>query len=101
MVSFSEIQNVSSEIEEKFHPDKIVLLRSYAYGNPGPADSCVDLLVAMRSSVLPVDHATKIRNMVDFPFPVDHLVCTPEQIELRLALGDGFIREVTSRGKLL
>jgi len=33
--------------------------------------------------------------------PVYLLVCTPEQFERRLAIGDGFIREMTSGGKVL
>src|SRR2546427_622185 len=36
-----------------------------------------------------------------FPFPVDLLVRTPEQIEQRLAMGDPFILDVTSQGKVL
>jgi len=54
-------------IAEKFHPDKIVLLGSYAYGNPG-----ADSYVAMRTCLLAMDQATKIRNTVDFSsFAVD------------------------------
>jgi len=100
MVNLSDIQSIASQIARKFHPDKILLFGSYACGKPTP-DSDVDLLVSMRTSLHSVEQAARIRKAVDFPFPVDLLVRTPEQIEERLALGDGFIRDVTCHGKVL
>ncbi len=100
MVSLSDIQSIASEIARRFHPNKILLFGSYAYGKPTP-DSDVDLLVTMRTPLRPVEQASRIRKEVDFPFPVDLLVRTPEQIDKRLAMGDGFIRDVTCRGKVL
>ena len=100
MVSLSDIQSVASQIAREFHPEKILLFGSYAYGKPTP-DSDVDLLVSMRTSLRPAEQAARIRKAIDFPFPVDLLVRTPEQIEQRLAMGDGFIRDVTCRGKAL
>ena len=100
MVSLSDIQTVASQIAQAVHPEKIFLFGSYAYGKPTP-DSDVDLLVEMRTPLRAVEQAARIRRDVDFPFPVDLLVRTPEQIEERLAMGDGFIREITTRGTVL
>lgn len=100
MVRLSDIQGIASQIARKFHPDKILLFGSYAYRKPTP-DSDVDLLVFMTTALRPLEQAARIRSEIDFPFPVDLLVRTPEQIEKRLAMGDGFIRDVTRRGKVL
>src|SRR6266481_3075843 len=45
-VPFSAIRKLAQEIAEKFHPEKIILFGSYAYGKPH-RDSDVDLLVIM------------------------------------------------------
>src|SRR5258708_24546772 len=88
------------ELAKKFRPQKVFLFGSYAYGTP-TADSDVDLLIAMETRLRPVDQAVKIREAIDFPFPLDLLVRTPKQLEDRLALGDPFIQEVVTKGKVL
>ncbi len=96
----SDIEKVARKIADQFHPDKIILFGSHAYGNPTP-DSDIDLLVAMETSLRGVEQAVKIRQAIDFPFPVDLIVRTPEQIDHRLAIGDPFIQEIWIRGKVL
>ncbi len=100
MIKLSDIKIIASQIAQEFHPEKILLFGSYAYGEPTP-NSDVDLLVSMRTSLRPAEQAARIRKAIDFPFPVDLLVRTPAQIEQRLALGDRFVRDVTRRGKVL
>ena len=88
------------QIVDRFHPDKIWLFGSFAYDAP-TSDSDVDLLVVMDTVLRNVKQAVEIRKAVDFPFPVDLLVRTPEQIAERLALGDSFFRDVLSKGIVL
>ena len=45
-LSKAAIRRFARQIAEQFHPDKIVLFGSYAYGTPH-ADSDVDILVVM------------------------------------------------------
>lgn len=99
-ITFSDIQRVVDQIVERFRPNKIWLFGSFAHGTP-TSDSDVDLLVAMDTSLRNVQQAVEIRKAVDFPFPVDLLVRTPEQIAKRLALGDGFFHEVLTKGVVL
>ena len=99
-ITRSDIQDVVDQIVDRFHPDKIWLFGSFAHGTP-TSDSDVDLLVAMDTSLRNVQQAVEIRKAVDFPFPVDLLVRTPEQIAERLALGDGFFRDVMTKGIVL
>jgi len=99
-ITLSDIQRVVDQIVERFRPNKIWLFGSFAHGTP-TSDSDVDLLVAMDTSLRNVQQAVEIRKAVDFPFPVDLLVRTPEQIAKRLALGDGFFHEVLTKGVVL
>src|SRR5438132_1934709 len=46
LVPMSAIRRYARQIAERFHPNKIILFGSYAYGTPAPA-SDVDLLVVM------------------------------------------------------
>jgi uncharacterized protein len=48
-----------------------------------------------------VEQAVEIRKAVDFPFPVDVLVRTPQHIAERIAIGDVFLREILSQGIVL
>lgn len=99
-VTLADIQQVVQQIVERFHPRKVFLFGSYAQGKPTP-DSDVDLLVEMETPLRNVDQAVEIRKAVDFSFPVDLLVRTPQQIVERLALGDVFLREVLTKGLVL
>ena len=95
-----DIADVVAQIVERFHPQQVVLFGSHAYGTPTP-DSDVDLLVVMETSLRHIEQAVEIRKAVDFPFPIDLLVRTPQHIAERIALGDVFLREVLTKGVVL
>jgi uncharacterized protein len=95
-----EIQRAVDRLAREFHPRRVILFGSHAYGQPS-SDSDVDLLVSIETLLRPVDQAVAIRDAVEFPFPTDLLVRTPQQIDERLALGDPFIREIVTRGIVL
>ena len=99
-ITVREIADVVAQIVEHFHPQQVVLFGSYAYGTPTP-DSDVDLLVVMETPLRHVEQAVEIRKAVDFPFPVDVLVRTPQHITERIALGDVFLRQVLTTGVVL
>jgi predicted nucleotidyltransferase len=95
-----DITDVVAQIVEHFHPQQVVLFGSYAYGTPTP-DSDVDLLVVMETPLRHVEQAVEIRKAVDFPFPVDVLVRTPQHIAERVTIGDTFLREILTKGVIL
>ena len=99
-ITVREIADVVAQIVEHFHPQQVVLFGSYACGTPTP-DSEVDLLVVMETPLRHVEQAVEIRQAVDFPFPVDVLVRTPQHIAERVALGDVLLREVRTKGIVL
>jgi predicted nucleotidyltransferase len=101
LISLRAIKRFARRIAEKFHPEKINLFGSYAYGEP-TADSDVDLLVVMpRCNQL--DQAGKIYLEIPVPFPTDAdlIVRTPTNLKKRLARGDLFTTEIVSKGKIL
>lgn len=99
-VTKSIIRNYADQIAKQFHPNKIILFGSYAYGKPNE-DSDVDMLIIMPFEGKGAHKATEILLATDPRFPIDLLVRTPEQIKTRLKLGDFFIREITQKGKVL
>ncbi len=87
------------QIAAEFHPQRIVLFGSHAYGKPGPF-SDVDLLVVMPFEGSPLQQAARILTRINPPLAVDLIVRTPEQVQQRLAMHDGFMREIIERGKV-
>ena len=96
----SQIQKFAEQVARQFRPEKIILFGSYAYGKP-TEDSDVDLLVIMPFEGKGAHKATEILVATGPTFPIDLIVRTPEQIETRAKLGDFFIREITTKRKVL
>jgi len=93
------IHRFARKVAEQFHPDKIILFGSHAYGTPH-ADSDVDILVIMPARNQ-LDQAFKIRTAVSAPFAMDLIVRTPNNIKSRLEDGDLFHSEIMTKGKIL
>ena len=91
-----QIETYCRVLAREFHPEKIILFGSYAYGKP-TLDSDVDLVVVMPFRGRDIQMMGKIRNRVGAPFPMDLLVWTPE----RSRRTDYFAREVVANGKVM
>jgi len=100
MVAMNDIQELANRIAREFHPQRIILFGSHAFGSPKP-DSDVDLMVVAPYRGKSWEMATRIRGRVEPTFPLDLLVRSPEQVNERVALGDPFLTEVVQCGKVL
>jgi predicted nucleotidyltransferase len=100
MVEMDQIFALSRRIAEEFHPQKIILFGSYAYGEPHES-SDVDLLVVMPFRGHAFDQATKILRRAGSPLSVDLLVRRPSDTAQRYREFDPLIREALDRGRLL
>src|SRR5438067_3902836 len=89
------IRRYARAIAEEFHPDKIILFGSYAYGTPHE-DSDVDLLVVMDQ-----DQAVRIQLRLAAPFPLDLIVRKPKEMKWRLEEGESFLTTIVTQGKVL
>jgi predicted nucleotidyltransferase len=99
-VKSTQIAAYCRVVAREFHPQKIILFGSYAYGRP-TKESDVDILVVMPHGSGPVRQSVAIRQRCSAPFPVDLLVWTPAYAAKRLSWNDSFTREVFARGKLM
>lgn len=88
---------------DEFHPQRVILFGSYAYGRPGQ-DSDVDLLIIKKLEQSPVREAISVRKAWRpvrasvGPLPFDLLVTSPEDHQQRLAHSTGFYDEIVRRG---
>lgn len=99
-IPMAAIRRYARLIAERFHPDKIILFGSYAYGTPN-ADSDVDLMVIMPARN-EFDQAVKIRwELPDPPFAMDLLVRKPSEWKWRVEERESFCTEINEKGKVL
>jgi uncharacterized protein len=99
MVPMRVIKGAVRKIAERFRPARITLFGSYAYGKPNQ-HSDVDLLVLMNDK-RGCDWALRIRQEIDFGFPLDLLVRSPAVFLRRIKWGDYFLIEIQVKGKVL
>ena len=94
------IQTITQKIVKQFHPEKIILFGSYAWGEPG-IDSDVDLFIVKET-----ENTRELARKIDSflfprPFPIDVIVYRPKQVERRKDSGDFFINDIIAKGKVL
>src|SRR2546423_12700718 len=98
MVSRAEIQAYADKIAERFHPEKIILFGSYAYGQPNE-NSDVDLLVVMDHEDRSWKKASEIRSTLGYSgFAMDLIVRRNSHVESRISDGDPFYTEIVGEG---
>jgi predicted nucleotidyltransferase len=96
-----EIKSITSQIIEKYKPEKIILFGSAGRGKFG-LDSDVDLLIIKKDTPLyGADRIRELSRMIDRNISVDLLVYRPEEFEKRLEMGDPFLKAVLKEGKVL
>jgi predicted nucleotidyltransferase len=91
-----QIESYCRVLAREFHPQRIILFGSYAYGKPTP-DSDVDLVVVMPFRGSDTKKVVEMQLRVGAPFPMDLLLWKPE----RARKTDYFTREVLSRGEVI
>ena len=100
LIPRAQIQAYCDAVASEFHPWKIILFGSYAYGSPRP-DSDVDLLVVLPFRGSDVAKAIQIRSRFDTPFPMDLIVRKPGFIAQRRQERDMFIELVMTQGLVM
>jgi len=93
----SAIRRFARQVADRFHPEKIILFGSYAYGQPH-VDSDVDSLVVMRPTTKSI-RLFGFGRRQNIRFALDLIVRTPRELEVAPRGGDCSLREVVGRGK--
>ena len=100
MVDAREIETVVERVVDRFHPERVILFGSYAYGEPTP-DSDIDLMVVMPHDGVAARKAADIRLVLPDDVPIDIIVRSPEKVEERLRMNDVFMHEIIEKGRVL
>jgi len=101
-ISKDLIQRMTERIVREYHPEKIILFGSWAWGKP-KRYSDLDLLIIMNSKIArPDERAMKIEAMLDdFNCPMDLIVYTPDEVESCLRKENPFVRDILEKGRVL
>ena len=100
------IERVVETIRDEYRPEKIILFGSRIWGEPD-ADSDLDVLIIKESDKREVERILEVSRLVrrfqqrPYLLPLDILVKTPGELQERLAMGDDFIREIVTRGRVV
>lgn len=87
-------------IVKKYQPEKILLFGSVAKGTMREG-SDIDLLIIKETEKRKIDRFDDVVLAVDRGIPVEPHIYTPTEIQKRLDLGDGFIKQILKEGKVL
>ena len=102
MTTHSTIKKITTKIVNNFHPQKIIMFGSWAWGKPHP-DSDIDFFIVKESAERRIDRGRSLQSHLfghRFP-PMDLLIYTPSEVEKRITLEDPFILDILKRGKVL
>lgn len=95
------LADVTRRIVEQFHPHKVILFGSYVWGKPH-VYSDLDMFVVMDSDERPAIRGAQVHLAASTPYtPMDVLVYTPDEVRERLEVGDSFVREILTNGRVL
>jgi predicted nucleotidyltransferase len=101
-INFDEqIKSITSQIIEKYKPDKIILFGSAARGELS-AESDVDFIIIKQDTpYLGAERIRELSRLINRDIPVDFLIYRPDEFEGRLAMGDPFLKSIIKEGKML
>ena len=101
MVSFNQIENAARKIGEQAHAQTVILFGSHAR-EQASENSDVDFLVIADSDLPRYKRSRKLHLMFKpYPFPMDILVYTPEEVKKESESEISFISRVLREGKRL
>jgi predicted nucleotidyltransferase len=102
MLTAELLQEIVQRLVDEFHPERIILFGSHAWGTPSP-DSDVDLLVVVSASQLPpAQRAVRAhRALRGLGIPKDVLVRTHDEIERYRLVPASIEAEILERGRPL
>ncbi len=96
-----EVQSIVKQLLHLYRPQKVVLFGSLVKGEIGPGTD-IDLFI-VKSDVpeLGVDRIRELDALVRYRLATDFVVYTPEEVKLRLSLGDPFVKIILEEGRVL
>jgi len=97
----AEIDSIVRQLKEKYAPEKIILFGSMAKGEVYDSTD-IDLFIIKKSPPKNgLERIWELDRLIDYKIATDFIVCSPEETEERLKLGDPFIKLIFEEGKVL
>ncbi len=97
------LDGIVCKIANAFNPVKIIVFGSHACGRP-TEKSDIDILVIMESAKREIERMVAVNKLLcDYhkKIDLDVLVKTPAEVKHCLDIGDPFISEIMSKGRVL
>ncbi|MBI4252677.1 nucleotidyltransferase domain-containing protein [Candidatus Uhrbacteria bacterium] len=98
-----KLTKVTRRIAREYKPEKIILFGSYAWGRP-TRDSDFDLCIIKKVGETKKDFFAehkKVHDIINGEIAVDILVYSPAKIRRRLDLGDFFVEDIVTKGRII
>jgi predicted nucleotidyltransferase len=96
-----EIERITTQIVEKYKPEKIILFGSAARGEAN-ADSDADFLIVKKQTPhYGVDRIRELSRLINRNIAVDFLIYRSDEFEKRLKMEDPFLELIVKEGKVL
>ena len=96
-----EIKNITTQIINKYEPDKIILFGSAARGIINDDSDADFLIIKKETPHYGADRIRELSRLVNRNIAVDFLVYRPDELETRLSMGDPFLKAIIQEGKVL
>jgi len=98
------ISSIVKLLIERYSPQKIILFGSYA-NETNTKDSDIDLLIIKEDDKKSrIERFIEVKRIIYNPslkIPISPLVLTKDELNERINIGDDFIKEIISKGKVL
>jgi len=99
MIDQREIERVAAQLGEAANAECVILFGSHARGDPG-AHSDVDLMIIAESQLPRFKRSRELYKLLrPYPFGMDLLVYTPQEIQERKRSPVSFVSRVLKEGK--
>jgi predicted nucleotidyltransferase len=96
-----EIQSITTQLIEKYGPEKIILFGSVARGEYDQANDLDFLIIKQDVPFYGIDRMRELDELIDRNVAADMLVYRPDEFEDRVRLGDPFIQAILREGRVL
>jgi predicted nucleotidyltransferase len=97
----SEIENIVSQIIQKYRPIKIILFGSAGRGEYDEVNDLDFLIIKEDVPLHGLDRMRELDELIERNIATDMLVYRPDEFEERIKLGDPFIMTVLREGRIL
>ncbi|MEA1909256.1 MAG: nucleotidyltransferase domain-containing protein [Euryarchaeota archaeon] len=97
------LDEIAGKIANALNPEKIIIFGSHAYGRP-TEKSDIGILIIMETTKREIERMVAVNKLLrDYYKKInfDILVKTPVEVKHRLDIGDPFISEIISKGRVL